>query len=64
MYKAKIVEQINTSSYYIEIPSVKLIKQEAHLVGQKGNLPQYVKGDLVIVSQLNDKNWVILGYVF
>lgn len=63
MYKAKITE-ISKEIYKVNIPSLGLSSVTAHLVIDKGNKPLYSVGDLVIVTELNTGEFVILGYVF
>lgn len=64
MYKAKITSKISSYVYSIDIPSLGLSSVEAHLVGPKDGVDNYSKDDLVLVTRLNDKNWVIIGYIY
>lgn len=63
MYKAKIIKILNKSTYQVEIPSIG-ISTQAHLICDKGYSPLYSTGDLVIVSELNTGEYIILGVVF
>ena len=64
MYKAKIVKINSDRTLSITIPSLKIDEVEAHgLVQDRESLP-YLPGDLVIVGQLNDHSWVVIGLVY
>lgn len=63
MYKAKI-SYIEEGIFKVEIPSLNISSVKANLIMDKGYKPQYSIGDLVIVTQLNTGEFIIIGYVY
>ena len=63
-YRAKIVEKTSGSTYNIMVPSLGINSIEAHLIGPKGSLNDYLVGDLIAAVQFNDQSWGVVGYIF
>lgn len=63
MFKAKIEKINKNNTFYISIPALEFKEVLAHSLTQKGSIPNYAVGDLVLVGNINDGSWVILGYI-
>jgi hypothetical protein len=64
MYKAKILKINQDRTFSIDIPSLRLNDVLSYALVQSKSEMNYGEGDLVIVSETNDHNWVILGLVY
>lgn len=63
MYLGKIKSVNSDFTYDAEIPSLK-VTETCHAIIQKGVNPMYEVGDLVLITETNRADMVILGYVY